>query len=147
MVRGGRNESYPIDSCQYFERHWPITVKAFGDSANKKSTNYLTIMTRRKNLLKTLWQKEKMLIRTFLQSSIAVSCLHQGNGCFEIPRQVLRIVCDNLANIFHCSLNSKSFYAPASKDREHIVLPMSVCQSVRQSVRPSVCLHKLNMKT
>ena len=35
------------------------------------------------------------------------------------------------------------FYAPASKDRGHIVLPLSDCPSVR----PSVCLHKLNMKT
>ena len=31
------------------------------------------------------------------------------------------------------------FYAPILKDRGHIVLPLSVC--------PSVCLHKLNMKT
>ena len=31
------------------------------------------------------------------------------------------------------------FYAPTSKDRGHIVLPLSVCLSVR--------LHKLNMKT
>ena len=39
--------------------------------------------------------------------------------------------------------NIGNFYAPTSKDRGHIVLPLSVCQSVR----PSVCLHKLNMKT
>ena len=32
-----------------------------------------------------------------------------------------------------------NFYAPVSKDRGHIVLPLSVCPSVR--------LHKLNMKT
>ena len=31
------------------------------------------------------------------------------------------------------------FYAPAAKDRGHIVLPLSVCLSVR--------LHKVNMKT
>ena len=31
------------------------------------------------------------------------------------------------------------FYTPLSKDQGHIVLPLSV--------RPSVCLHKLNVKT
>ena len=31
------------------------------------------------------------------------------------------------------------FYAPVSKDWRHVVLPLSVC--------PSICLHKLNMKT
>ena len=39
------------------------------------------------------------------------------------------------------------FYAPASKDRGHIVLLLSVYPSVCLSVCPSICLHKLNMKS
>ena len=35
------------------------------------------------------------------------------------------------------------FYAHASKDPGHIILSLSVCPCIR----PSVCLHKLNMKT
>ena len=42
-------------------------------------------------------------------------------------------------NKFRSGENYEFFYALVSKDRGHIVLPLSVC--------PSVCLHKLNMKT
>ena len=38
---------------------------------------------------------------------------------------------------------SHNFYDPVSKDRGHIVLPLSICLSIRLSVY----LHKLNMKT
>ena len=39
------------------------------------------------------------------------------------------------------------FYAHVSKDWGHIVLLLFVCPSVCPFVHPSVCLHKLNMKT
>ena len=39
------------------------------------------------------------------------------------------------------------FYAPVSKDWGHIVLLLSICMFVRPSICPSVCLHKLNLKT
>ena len=60
--------------------------------------------------------------------------------CFP---QLISLVCQNMVlcgnGLLVIHIRQRHFYAPASKDWGRIVLPMSIC--------PSVCLHKLNMKT
>ena len=66
----------------------------------------------------------------------------------HVLKQLVVVHCGSRSNISqrlkvrHLPL-LMDFYAPGPKDRGHIVLPLSVCPSVRLSV----CLHKLNMKT
>ena len=56
----------------------------------------------------------------------------------------LKFVLGRVENIVGKGENAgnQHFYAPVSKDLEHIVLPWSISPSVC----PSVCLHKINMK-
>ena len=59
---------------------------------------------------------------------------------------VVCIITVDMQNLWHFIVNLfialGVFYAPVSKDRGHIVLPLSVCPSIC----PSVCLHKLKWK-
>ena len=58
---------------------------------------------------------------------------------FKTPFEIARF-CQSLGGGI-----KSHFYAPASKDQGHIVLPISVCWSVCLTVCPSVCLHKLKV--
>ena len=60
-------------------------------------------------------------------------------GLNIVGRYYISLNNNGLPIIILLTKQKKNFYAPISKDRGHIVLPLSVC--------PSVCLHKQNMKT